>query len=264
MVDYTLINRSAVYYQVGSLKTHTPIGEKGESLQGRLSYLYVSNYFKEIVDNIFHKIGVVEINYISSLYCKCNTLFSQAERDNTLILIDIGYTSTEIAIASGNGLLYNDAFSYGGAMVTAFLSSNLETTYEVSEKLTEILNLGFVENPSALYIISDKDGDYTFSRDSVNAIGKEVLDTLAEKIINSISSCPLKVPTDIVISFTGSGITNIRGALEYLSARLTTYNKVVKPSIPHYNKPSCSGFVSLLDTALTLRKDKVFFVNNKE
>lgn len=264
LADYTLINRSAVYYQVGSLKTHKPIGQKGESLQGRLSYVYVHNYFKEIIDNIFHKIGVNEVNYISSLFCKCNTLFTQAERDNTLILIDVGYTSTELAIASGNGLLYNDAFSFGGAMITAYLSSDLETPYEISEKLTEILNLGYIDNPSALYVISDKDGDYTFSRDRVNAIGKEVLDSLAEKIIKSISSCPLKVPSDIVISFTGSGITNIRGALEYLSTRLSTYNKVVKPSIPHYNKPWCSGFVSLLDTALTLRKDKVFFVNNKE
>ena len=262
--DYTLINRTAVYYQVGSLKTHKPIGEKGESLAGRLSYVYVLNYFKEIIDNIFHKIGVSEVYYISSLFAKCNTLFTQAERDNTLILIDIGYTTTEIAIASGNGILYNDAFSFGGAMITAYLSSDLGADYLVSEKITEQLNLGYVDNPSALYVISDKDGDFTFSRDRANAIGREVLDKLAEKIIKSISNCPLKVPSDIVISFTGSGICNIRGACEYLSSRLSTYNKVVKPAIPHYNKPWCSGFVSLLDTALSLCKDKVFFVNNKE
>ncbi len=262
--DYTLINRSAVYYQVGSLKTHTPIGEKGESLASRLSYIYVSNYFKGIIDNIFHKIGVSDVYYVSSLYAKCNTLFSQQERDNTLILIDVGYTTTEIAIASGNGLLYTDAFSFGGAMITAYLSSDLGCEYGVAEELTTKLNLGFIDNPNALYIISNKDGDYTFSRDSANAIGKEVLDRLAENIIKSISNCPLKVPSDIVISFTGSGISDIRGALEYLSNRLSTYNKVVKPSVPHYNKPWCSGFISLIDTALSLCKDKVFFVNNKE
>jgi hypothetical protein len=149
-------------------------------------------------------------------------------------------------------------------MITAYLSSDLGADYLVSEKITEQLNLGYVDNPSALYVISDKDGDFTFSRDRANAIGREVLDKLAEKIIKSISNCPLKVPSDIVISFTGSGICNIRGACEYLSSRLSTYNKVVKPSIPHYNKPWCSGFVSLLDTALSLCKDKVFFVNNKE
>ncbi len=262
LTDYTLINRTAVYYQVGSLKTHNPIGEKGESLQGRLSYIFVQNYYKDIIDNIFHKIGVNEVYYISSLYAKCNTLFTQAERDNTLILIDVGYTSTEIAVSSGNGLLYNDAFSFGGAMITAYLSSDLGIEYSVSEKLTENLNLGYVDNPDAVYLVLEKEGDFTFSRDRVNDISKEVLDKLAENIIKSISNCPLKVPSDVVISLTGSGICNIRGACEYLSTRLNTYNKVVKPSIPHYNKPWCSGFISLIDTALTLCKDKVFFVNN--
>ena len=54
--DYTLINRSAVYYQVGSLKTHKPIGERGESLAGRLSYVYVLNYFMKYIINYFFKI----------------------------------------------------------------------------------------------------------------------------------------------------------------------------------------------------------------
>ncbi len=260
--NYTLINKTAVYYQVGNLKTHSPVGKKGDSLSARLGYIYVNNDYKNVIDKIFRTIGVEKVYYVSSLYAKCNTLYTQSERDNTVMLIDVGETSTELAIVSGNGILYSDAFSLGSEIISAHLSNELNVDYEICVALTKMLNLGYVENADACYVLDDANlGEHTFSRDKVNQIAKNVLEEIAEKIFNSTSKCTLKVPSDIKISFTGNGICEIRGAIEYLASRLSTYPLIIKPTVPHYNKPKYAGVISLIDTALTYCNDKVFFHN---
>lgn len=262
--DYSLINKSAVYYQVGNVKTHSPLGEKGDSLSARLSYIYVSNYYKEIIDKILYKLGVKDIFYVSTLFAKNYSLFSSTERDNSVMLIDVGGVSTEFFIASGNGILYSDAFSLGGEVITARLYEEFGTEYEMCKTLKDNLNLGYRENSDAIYPLIDKDENgFIYPRDRVNEIARTVIGEIYTSVRDSLAKCTLKVPSDISIKFTGEGICNIRGAVEYLASRLGTYPDTIKPTIPHYNKPQCSGFISLFDTALAMCKDKIFFATKR-
>ena len=76
----------------------------------------------------------------------------------------------------------------------------------------------------------------------------------------AVSGCTLKVPSDIEIAFTGEGICDIKGAVEYMSTRLGVFPKTVAPKVPHYNKPNFTERFALLSTALDLVGDKLFFV----
>ena len=260
--EYTLVHQSAVYFVADNYKTHEPIGKKASSLSARISYGLVINHFLEVMGNILTKIGVTKIKYILQSYADAMYLFTIQERDLVKMLIDIGYSTSTLSIVCGNGLLYSSSFALGGGMVSAYLSSGLGCDYEIADILKEKLNLGLKERESAYYVVSDDGiGDFTFSRNMANKIAKDLLDGIAENLDKAVHGCTLKVPSDIENCFTGEGISSVKGDVEYISTRLGVFPKIVCPKIPHYNKPKHTSRLSLLDTALAVINDKLFFID---
>ncbi|MBR6737629.1 MAG: hypothetical protein IKL82_04610 [Clostridia bacterium] len=258
--EYTLSHRTASYFVVDNYKTHEPIGKKATSLSARIYYSLISNYFTSVVSGVFNKIGVKNVKYISQDYAEGTYLFPLQERDQTKLLINVSKTTTSLSIVYGNGLLFSSAFSVGSANVIAEYMEKYECDYEVAELLFNKLNLGLKDRGGALYLVSDRRyGDYTFPRNEVNEKAKEVLDLIAENCDNAISKCKLKIPSDIEIAFTGDGICHVKGATQYISMRLGVFPVVVSPSVPHYNKPSHTSWLSLIDTAISASKNKTFF-----
>ena len=258
--EYTLAHRSAVYFSVDNSKVNNPIGMKGSSLAGRLSYVLVSNNFKEVITHILKKGKVNKIHFISEDYAESQYLFKGDEKSACKIVVDVGSVTTSFAISVGNGLLYSGAIPLGGGMITAYLYDKFKCDYHIAELLKRKINLGLRENPLAEYVITDNAGvDYTFLRDEVNDIARSVLDNLAEEFEKVFSKCPLKIPSDSDTYFTGGGICYIRGAVEYISSRIGAIPRLIKPSLPRYDKPECSARLSLLDTALNKCGDKIFF-----
>lgn len=261
--EYKLVHRSAVYFVVDNYKTHQPIGKKASSLSARISYGLVINHFLEVIGNILSKIGVINVKYILQSFADTKYLFTLQERDACKLLIDVGYSTSTLSIVCGNGLLYSSSFALGSGMVSAYLSEGLGCDYEIAELLKDKLNLGLKERDGATYVVSDNGiGDFSYSRNACNQIAKNLLDNISESLDKAVSACPLKVPSDIDICFTGEGICYIKGAVEYVSTRLGVFPKVACPKIPHYNKPNFTSRLSLLDTALELINDKLFFVGN--
>ena len=259
--EYTLAHRSAVYYAVDGVKVDNPIGQKGSSLAGRLSYVLVSNNFKEVITNILKKANVNKVHFISEDYTESQYLFKGDEKSACKIVIDVGSVTTSFAISVGGGLLFSGAIPLGGGMITAYLYDKFECDYQIAELLKRKINLGLIENPLAEYVIVDNSGvDYSFSRDDANDIAKMVLDNIAEEFDKAFSKCPLKIPSDSDTYFTGGGICYNRGAVEYISSRIGVIPRVISPSLPRYNKPEYSARLSLLDTALTKCNDKIFFI----
>ena len=259
--EYSLAHRSAVYYTVDDVKVSSPLGKKGSSLAGRLSYTMVSNNFKEVVTDILKKCKVKEVKFISEDYAESQYLFKGDEKSACKIVIDVGSVTTSFAISVGGGLLYSGAIPLGGGMITAYLYDKFKCDYSVAELLKRKINLGLRENPLAEYqIIGETGEDYSFSRDTANDVARMVLDSIAEEFDKAFSRCPLKIPSDSDTYFTGGGICYNRGAVEYISSRIGVIPRVIKPSLPRYNKPEYSARLSLLDTALNKCNDKVFFI----
>ncbi len=259
--EYSLAHRSAVYYTVDNVKVDNPLGKKGSSLAGRLSFCLVDNSFKEVVTEILKKCKVKEVKFISEDYAESQYLFKDTEKNACKILIDVGSVTTSFSISVGGGLLFSGAIPLGGGMITAYLFDKFGCDYYIAEMLKRKLNLGLRSNLTAKYSILDADGEvYFFSRDEANDIARMVLDNIAEEFDKAFSKCPLKIPSDSDTYFTGGGISYNRGAVEYISTRIGVIPKIIKPSLPHYNKPEYSSRLALLDTALKTCDDKIFFV----
>ena len=259
--EYKLVNRSASYFVVDNYKTHEPIGKKATSLSARIFYGFVINHFVEVITSILSKLGVNDVRFILQDYADSRYLFNISERDVCKLLINIGYSSSSLSLVCGDGLLHSKAFAIGGGMISAYLSDGLNCEFGVAEVLKSKLNLGLKDLDGAKYLISHPTyGEFSFSRNECNGIAKSVLDEISENCDKAVSSCTLKVPSDIDVAFTGEGICSVKGAVEYISTRLGVFPNVAKPKVPHYNKPNFSSRLALIDTALDLSKNKIFFV----
>lgn len=257
--EFSLVHRSSVYFILDNYKTHEPVGKNAGSISARISYGLASNYFMNLISGILQKAGVSKIKYVLQDYADTRYLFSLKERDACKLLINVGSTTSSVSIVCGNGLLYSSAFALGGGMISAYLSEGLNCDYFVADALKSKLNLGLIDKKGAKYTVSDTSGDYEFDRSECNEIAKKVLDEIAEACDKAVSGCTLKVPSDIEIAFTGEGICAVKGAVEYVSMRLGVFPKVAQPKVPHYNKPKYTSRLALIDTALSLAKDKIFF-----
>ena len=260
-VEYSLMHRSAVYFKVDDLKVDSPIGKRGTSLSGRLYFALVSNYFKDAITNVLKKCKVETINFISEDYAESQYLFSPSEKNNCKILIDIGSFTTSFSISTGGGLLFSSAFPLGGGLITAYLYEKFNCDYYVAELLKRKINFGLSGNYNENYLIYDDNGvEHLFSVKETNEVARDVIDKIAESFEKLFSTCSLKIPSDTDTYFTGGGLSYIRGAIEYISSRIGVLPKVVSPTLPHYNEPKYSARYSLLDTALNVRDDKIFFI----
>lgn len=257
--EYSLINRSACYYLLGNNKCANPIGKKAEVLGGRLSFQLASNYFMREFSEILAKLSITKLRFISSPYAECAYLFNDDERGVGRTLIDVGYCSTSISIVVGDGLLYSASVPCGSGIISANLQSKFGSEFEIAEELRKRLNLGLKSNYDKYYEFEYKNSNYSFLREDCNAIAKGVIDNIAEQIDNAILKCKLVLPMDMETCFTGGGVSTIRGATEYLADRLGKYPIIVSPKVPKYEKPYYSSYLALIDAALKLKNDKIFF-----
>ena len=190
-------------------------------------------------------------------------LIPSETRDEYAILLDIGYMSMTFSVVCGNGIVYQSACSVGGGHVTACMirDGELEIPFDVAEALLKKVNLSSVDNPDATIDYTDRLQSYSLPLSAVHEKVKEGLDLICEVINKCLELCDNRNIDYKPILLTGGVVTNIRGAREHISNRLNKVVEIVAPNLPYYNKASQSSVLSLLDMALTEKREKSLFSN---
>ena len=261
---YSLIKQSNVYYVTSDKRrTIDPVGMVSDSLEGYLSYFLCSDYYKNILSNILYQYGVKKVSFLPASLAEAMYLIPSETRDEYAILLDIGYMSMTFSVVCGNGIVYQSACSVGGGHVTACMirDGELEIPFDVAEALLKKVNLSSVDNPDATIDYIDRLQSYSLPLSAVHEKVKEGLDLICEVINKCLELCDNRNIDYKPILLTGGGVTNIRGAREHISNRLNKVVDIVAPNLPYYNKASQSSVLSLLDMALTEKREKSLFSN---
>ncbi len=247
---YTLINRSAIVYELDDFRRlANPVGANSEILSGKLSFIVCSNYFIELVKGILLTAGFSKVECVSSALAQALYLVEPENRDRIAIIADVGYITTTVFIIQGDGILYQNAFSFGGGYITAGLTERFSIPFDVAEKLKRKTNLSCISSGSTFDVLDGENGEY-YPINEVKDCVKYSLDQLCENIANSLEQSGYVIPEYVPLYITGGGIPYIRGAKEHLANRLGMAVEVVAPKVPLMDKPIESTVLSLLDLAL--------------
>ena len=247
---YTLINRSAVVYELDDFRRlANPVGAFSSVLKGKLSFVTCSNYFINLVKSALQTGGIKNVECVSSSLARALYLVEAEARDRIAMIVDVGYITTTFSIIQGDGILYQKSFNYGGGYITASITEKFQVDFDVAEQIKRKVNLSHRSSTPALDLIDLEDGSY-YSIDEVNHVVFSSLDVICEYISNALEEFGYNIPEYVPLMITGGGLCFIRGAKEHLSGRLGTMVEVVAPKVPLMDSPTQSTVLSLMELAL--------------
>lgn len=250
---YTTINYSAVYYTLDDMTRRyiEPRGMTAYKLTGLLSYILCERKFTALFEDIAHELKLKEVEYVSAIWAETMSLFDAATRNKPLLIADVGYISSSVAVAQGDGLLNLTSFSLGGGHIESDIAMMFDVPFSVAQEVKSKIDISLDYSDDAYYEGGEK-GKYHLSANDINEVAKARLDTIVEFINAGIAQSGIDTPPYATVYLTGGGVTQVRGAKEYMSAKLAKTIEIVSPDVPRFNKPQYSSTVCLLDIASAL------------
>ena len=246
-----VINIQPIYYNLDNdRRVLQPVGIISSKLGGVLSYITAEVRFTGFIRKILADMGIASVEYVSSVLAESLLLFDETERDNTAVLIDVGYFTTNVAVIRGDGILSLGSFSLGGAHITGDLAEALGISFTDAENLKRKVVLSINASDNDIYEIGGDNGVKTLSASLVNEIVIHRVFVIGKMVEKCLEMCKYETPDYIPYSLTGGGISYIRGAKDVLSQKLGRNIEVVTPRLPQVNKPDMSSSWGLLDMAI--------------
>ena len=248
---YELINKTVVYYEVDSNKrVIDPLGMRAKTVTGQISYILARKSFLSLFKSIFADFRIIVKGFISSNLAECLYLFDPAVRDRYALLVDVGYITTNVCLARGNGLLFLKSFSLGGGYITSDLSECLKISFSEAERLKHKVVLGWRASQSDVYEIDGEKYMQTYSAKATNEIVTDRIEMICEYIKKCLDSCAYDLPEFLPINLTGGGFNFIRGIKTVISNKLNRKVEIICPTLPNVARPDYSSEVGLIDIAL--------------
>lgn len=251
MPDYTLINVQPVYYTLDDeRRLIQPLGLSSTRLGGHISYILAENKFISFIGRIMDEIGIESVEYVSSLLAETLFLFDEIKRDRYVLLLDVGYITSSIVLARGDGILFQRTFSLGGGHITGDLATALEISFTKAESLKRKVVLSLNVGEQDVYEVTTRDGTESYPAQMVNEIVTETVARLARTVNKCLAQCEYDYPDYIPLSLTGGGLSYIKGARDVLSKQLGKPVEIVGPPLPQFSRPHLSSSLGLMDMVL--------------
>lgn len=244
--NYTPISASPVYFMLDNgTGTITPIGAETSKLDCLMSYVVCEKQFISLFDKIAENAGV-KFTYASSVLAEVMYVVPERRRDEGVVLADIGYISSSVAFAKGDGLLHSASFSLGGGNIAGDITMVDNIPFEHSLALLDKINLNLEPTAEGVYRISSGGESVEYNIAHINEIASARVQNIAETISLAISASEYIIPPSATILLTGSGLASIPGAKECIS-KITGRNvEILTPELMQFNKPRYASLAGLL------------------
>lgn len=250
---FVTVNTAAIYFSINNDdKLYTDVrGMYAESVEACVSYMLAEKRFIDMFDQIAAELGFKDVRYVVSNWAECVTLLDSDQREGLFALIDVGYLSTSVSIAKGEGVVDMKSFSIGGGHVCGDIYSALDVPFPMAQQAKRLVDLNLNYNEDAVLV---RDGDNVIYASDVSEIVKGRLDVFANVFAEVFKKVADATPSYLPVYITGEGFSSVRGAKKYLSEQLGKNIEILTPKLPGFVKPDDSSKAALLMIADTLSK----------
>lgn len=219
--NYCLINKSVIYYELDDYKkVIDPVGLKSKTLIGNISFVLADVSFVNQIQEIFSKLRISVKGFISSILAESLYLFEPARRDRYVLLANIGYISTTVALVQGNGLLFMNSFSLGGAYISSDLSQCLRIPFAEAEKLKDKIAIAWNPSQQDNYLVYSNESMLSYSAKATNEIALDRIEVICDYIQRCLDLSGYELPNFIPLYLTGGGMSTMKGIRNVFSQKL--------------------------------------------
>jgi cell division protein FtsA len=132
--DYIVLQAIPYDFKVDDLsEIEDPLGMSGSRLEVSLHIILAQKAGMENLKKTFKKAGIEIVNIVNSGYASSLSVLNNDEKDLGVCVIDIGATTSDVAIYANKALRHTDFLAVGSHHITNDLSLALHTTPKEAE-----------------------------------------------------------------------------------------------------------------------------------
>lgn len=246
-----IIHRSPAWFMVDDgKKTLEPMGMRGTTLSGLVSFIVADQFFLDDISERFRAMNIAVNGFISVPVSQAMLFVSDDERDRISVLVDVGYLNTEVMAIEGDALTFHQVIPMGGGNIAADLAYGLDIPLTSAETIKKTYVFG-VSAGDEDFTVPDRDGvNKTFSRQEVADVLEPRVEEIAEAVRDTIKGSGIRLGTSSVIYMTGGGLVINRGAREFVSVILDRPVRELPRKTGKMSSPIYTSALGVLDMTI--------------
>ncbi len=256
--DYVLMHSTPVSFSVGGVVSATlPTGAKTEELGALVSHMYVQESFIQSMERALTPLDIEISMNVSSQLCGALAIIPEKERVRPAILIDVGYTHTDVSLVENAALTDSRSIDVGGKHIASDLAFGLDVPLDTAEQVKR--RYVFLQEPlSTTEIVRLTNGgakrvDHAAIELIIEARAGELV-SLIRAAIKDMGVSPEASP---VTYLTGGGLAMMKGGIDYLKRGLQLSISRDTPWVADMDTPNYTSAFAALDFVLRATSDDV-------
>ncbi len=246
--DYDVIGINPIYFVLDSdRRLMDPEGKTSTSLSARVSFTLAERRFTDFMRPILAQAGVQKVEFVSTALAQFLELVPAAKRDNGVVIVDVGYLTTGVTVAKGDGIVGMRSFALGGGTIAGDITTTYEIPFRAAEKIKRSVMLSLAMGEDDTYEYAQ---GKTLRAKDVNQLVSERIRGIARAVDKCVKDCDPDFPDYQPYSLTGGGIALMKGAKEILSKVWCRKTEVLTPFDPQARRADLSSAWGLMNMAL--------------
>lgn len=255
--DYVLMHSTPVSFTVnGSVSAALPIGVKTGELGALVSHMFAQSEFVNSVERALSTLDVEISMCVSSQLSNALTVIPEKERVRPAVLIDVGYTHTDVSIVESAALTDARTIDVGGRHFVSDLAFGLDVPFETAEMVKR--RYVFLQEPlSSTEIVRSPAGAKRVEHAVIELIMEARANELIGLIRAALNEMGVTEEASPITYLTGGGLAMVKGGHEFLKRGLRLSIKRDTPWVQDMDTPNYTSAFAALDFVLRATGDDV-------
>ncbi len=254
---HVLMHSTPVSFTVGGVVSSVlPTGAKTEELGALVSHMFVQEEFLHAMEQALSPLNIEISMSISSQLSAALAVIPEKERVRPAILIDVGYTHTDVSIVENAALTDFRSIEAGGKQFASDLAFGLDVPLETAEQVKR--RFVFLQEPlSNTEIVRTPKGAKRVDHGAIELIVEARAGELVTLIRSALREMGISPEASPVTYLTGGGIGMMKGGIDYLTRGLGLKVQRDTPWVADMDTPNYTSAFAALDFVLRATSDDV-------
>jgi cell division protein FtsA len=245
---YSLIHSTPVEFTVqDAVRSDMPIGVMAAGFGATVSHLYVEDHFKQLISDALLRVGLDADMYIAVPLSEGVFVIPEKERGDRAVLIDSGFTHTDVCVVKNAALVDMRTIPVGGMHFTSDLGYGIGIKETVAENVKRryVYSLDYQDSIDTIRVPGG--GTMYVEHEAIQYIIEERTRELCRLIKEAFKEMGVEITPTLPVYMSGGGVTLMRGCCEFMEKELGTAVQVRMPWMPRLSSPNYASAFSVMD-----------------
>ena len=260
---FSLMHSTPYAYVVdGNACTELPEDALVTDIEAKISHVYVDDAFMKTVYEAVGQFGHCSM-CVSALLCEAMMLVPEAHWQEPAVIIDIGYTHTDICVLQHAALMGMKTVEVGGMHI----ANDIAYCLQVSKNVAETIKRNYVFNvdyQDSVELLRTPEGTKSVNRVMIQMIVEERAGELCTLIYEALCEQGVSLTGDTPIYVTGGGLSMMRGSREFMEHVLEHRVRKEMPWMPRLNSANYASLYGAVEFILSTGRTDMLLYHAEE